>query len=185
MESITSGDATGRVMKYDPETKKVIVIKHGLSFANGLALSKDRSFLVVAETGNLQLLKIWLKGPRSQTLKIFSLLERYPDNIKTNEKGEFWVALNSLRGSLNRDNTNTIHVNNNVNYSENSLGHQDEIPWLTKDPVAIKFDEDGKVVEMVDGKYRKRFESVSEVQENGGVLWIGSVTMPYVGKIKP
>jgi len=187
MLSIENGDKTGRVLKYDPHTKRVTVLLSGLSFPNGLALSKDGSFLVVAETGKLQLLKIPLGptktgGHHATPAQVFySQLARYPDNIKRNDKGEFWVALNSGRGLVlpkteSPDQGSLAQVQDHVD--------GDEIPWFTKDPVAIKISEGGRVVEMLDGGFGTAFESVSEVEEFGGMLWIGSVTMPYVGKLK-
>ncbi|KAL3731555.1 hypothetical protein ACJRO7_028440 [Eucalyptus globulus] len=187
MLSIENGDKTGRVLKYDPHTKRVTVLLSGLSFPNGLALSKDGSFLVVAETGKFQLLKIPLGptktgGHHATPAQVFySQLARYPDNIKRNDKGEFWVALNSGRGLVlpkteSPDQGSLAQVQDHVD--------GDEIPWFTKDPVAIKISEGGRVVEMLDGGFGTAFESVSEVEEFGGMLWIGSVTMPYVGKLK-
>ncbi|KAF8036279.1 hypothetical protein BT93_C2104 [Corymbia citriodora subsp. variegata] len=186
MLSIEKGDKTGRVLKYDPHNKRVTVLLSGLSFPNGLALSKDSSFLVVAKTGNIQLLKIPLSpsktGHHATPSQVFyPQLARYPDNIKRNDKGEFWVALNSGRGLV---------LPKTEGPDQGALvqgqGHVDgdEIPWFTKDPVAMKISEEGRVVEVLDGGFGTAFESVSEVEEFGGTLWIGSVTMPYVGKFK-
>lgn len=186
MLSIESRDKTGRLLEYDPHTKRVTVLLSGLSFPNGLALSKDSSFLVVAQTGNLQLLRIPLRpsktGHHVTPAQVFySQLARYPDNIKRNDKGEFWVALNSGIGLV-------LHKTEGPEQGSivQGQGHidGDEIPWLTKDPVAIKISEEGRVVELLDGGFGTTFESVSEVEEFGGTLWIGSVTKPYVGKLK-
>ncbi|KAK4784178.1 hypothetical protein SAY86_018546 [Trapa natans] len=173
VKSIENGDNTGRVLKYDPRTHKITSLLNGLTFPNGLALSKDKSFLLVAETGNLRILRIWLNGRRrSGSPEPFALLARYPDNIKRNENGGFWVALNSGRATVLRA-------------AEKESGDEDGgIPWFTADPVAVKFGEDGAVVQVLDGMNGKRLESVSEAVEYGGTLWVGSVVMPYVGKFK-
>ena len=44
------GDKTGRLLKYDPRTKKVTLLLRGLSFSNGVALNKDNDFVLVTET---------------------------------------------------------------------------------------------------------------------------------------
>jgi sugar lactone lactonase YvrE len=54
------GDATGRVLKYDPRTNKVTLLMSGLACPNGVAVSKDRAHLVVALTGPCKLLRYWL-----------------------------------------------------------------------------------------------------------------------------
>ncbi|KAG8479630.1 hypothetical protein CXB51_029394 [Gossypium anomalum] len=64
---ISSADTTGRLLKYNPYNGEVSVLHDGLAFPNGFAFSANNSFFLV------------------------------PDNIKRNDKGEFWVALNSGR----------------------------------------------------------------------------------------
>lgn len=168
MSIILSGDRTGRLLKYVPSSQRVYVMAKGLAFPNGVALSKENSFILVAESTTLKILKIALSG--SNNIETFAEVPRSPDNIKRNAKGEFWVALNSGRGRIN------------------GLGKGREIettvPWTT-DPVAIKFDAEGNVVEVLDGGYGPQLNSVSEVEEHGGSLWIGSAVQPYVAVIKP
>ena len=53
---------TGRLIRYDTQTRKSEVLLRGLSFANGIALSEDESFLVVAETSAYRLRQYWLTG---------------------------------------------------------------------------------------------------------------------------
>ncbi|KAB1212946.1 Strictosidine synthase [Morella rubra] len=168
---LLDGDRTGRLMKYDPQTKRVTVLLKGLAFPNGVALSKDSSFLVLSESGTYQVLRFWLEGPKSHTSEIFCQLERSPDNIKRNSDGKFWLALNSGRDIPNLD------------YNLD-LQHEVAIPRLTNDPVAAKLDEEGKVVSILDGKGGNALDSVSEVEEHSGMLWIGSAVKPYVGVIK-
>ena len=163
--AIISGDRTGRLMKYEPRTKEVNVLLKGLAFPNGVAVSKDNSFLLLAESGTYQILRFWLGGSKSYSSQVFAQLERSPDNIKINNKGEFWVALNSGREIAN-------------------LGNMNVIQWWVKDPVAAKFDEEGNVVRILDGKSGNALDSVSEVEEHNGSLWIGSAVKPYVVVVK-
>lgn len=155
--AVIMGDATGRLMKYEPKTKKVTVLIRGLAFPNGLAISNDNTFLLIAETGTCRVLKYWLQGPRTGTLEVFSELPGYPDNVKRNPRGEFWVA-------LNRD---KLHFNGQT------------VP--EQHPVALRLSQEGKVLEVLEGG---AVTSISEVEENNGTLWLGSVDMPYVGVCK-
>lgn len=50
--SAVTGDASGRLLRYDPSTRKTTVVLDGLSYANGVALSADESFVAVAETNH-------------------------------------------------------------------------------------------------------------------------------------
>nr|AFK33536.1 unknown [Medicago truncatula] len=92
---LVSGDKTGRLMKYDKSTKEVKVLLRGLAFPNGVALSKDGSFLLVAETSNCRILRLWLHGPKAGKVSTFVDLPGFPDNIRRNSYGQFWVALYS------------------------------------------------------------------------------------------
>lgn len=162
-------------MKYDPRTNKVSVLLKGLAFPNGVALSDDRSFLVVAESGTFKLLRFWLRGSKSSrrtAVEVFSTLERSPDNIKKNSKGEFWVALNSGRELQNHG------------FMESRHETESAFIWGTKDVVAAKYDREGKVIGVLDGKGGDSLDSVSEVEEHNGYLWIGSAMKPYVGIIR-
>jgi sugar lactone lactonase YvrE len=50
--------ATGRLLEYDPASMTTRVVAKGLSFANGVALSRDERTLFVAETGRSRVWKI-------------------------------------------------------------------------------------------------------------------------------
>ena len=55
-------DRSGRLLKYDPLTKKASVLYRGLAFPNGVALSQNNSFILVAESTRRRILKFNLKS---------------------------------------------------------------------------------------------------------------------------
>lgn len=116
------------------------------------------------------------KGPKAQTTEIFAQLERFPDNIKRTDNGEFWIAMNTGRGKLE---TQTWMGLGGATTQHGEV----KIPWIRADPVAVKVDERGGVKGMIDGEEGQALESVSEVEERKGRLWIGSAVKPYVGFI--
>jgi len=88
-----TGTPNGRVLKYDPQTKKTTTLISDLYFANGVALSQDESFLLVAETWKSRIKRYYLKGPKAGTIDMFSEeLPGLPDNINSNGKGTIWVG---------------------------------------------------------------------------------------------
>lgn len=171
-ESIRLGDRSGRLLKYDPTTKEVTVLMRSLAFANGVALSKDNSFVLVGESGTSQIHKFWLRGPRAQTSELFAHLDKSPDNINRNERGEFWVAVGSGRQA-------TVQAP-----SPQSLEGQVMDPWLSRDTVGIKFNEQGKMVKVLDGNGGNELSSISDIEERNGNLWIGSVVKNYVAVVQ-
>ncbi|PHT34702.1 Protein STRICTOSIDINE SYNTHASE-LIKE 10 [Capsicum baccatum] len=80
------------VGEHDKSTKAVTVLLRGLAFANGVALSKDKSIVLVAENSTSRIVRYWLKGPSAGQHYTFIDLTGYPENIGKNSKGEFWVA---------------------------------------------------------------------------------------------
>ena len=84
----------GRLLKYDPNTKTTSVLLDGLEFANGVALSQDQSCILVAETGNYDIISYCLQCPKAGTHEIFfENLPGIPDGMSSNDDGTFWVAL--------------------------------------------------------------------------------------------
>jgi sugar lactone lactonase YvrE len=99
--SLIAANPTGRIIKVNPTTKEVSVIESHLSFANGLALSSDESYLIVSDLGHNSICRIWLKGPKQgQKETIFENLPGFPDNIQRASDGGFWIALASQRSAL-------------------------------------------------------------------------------------
>ena len=91
----------GRVLKYDPETQEATVLLAGRSYANGIALAADGSYLLVAETGTYSILKHWLEGSRAgETETLIANLPGFPDNINDNPDGTFWTGLVSPRSPV-------------------------------------------------------------------------------------
>jgi strictosidine synthase len=88
----------GRLFAYDRRTGETRLLLGGLYFANGVALSRDESFVVVAETGSYDLKRRWLKGPRAGEVDTFiENLPGFPDNVSSSGTGIFWVALPAPR----------------------------------------------------------------------------------------
>ena len=92
--------ATGRVLACDPATGATRVVAHGLSFANGIALSADGRALFVAETGRYRFWKIDSEardvdvgGGSPQARALLENLPGYPDNLMRGRDGRLWVGL--------------------------------------------------------------------------------------------
>ncbi|KAJ8505579.1 hypothetical protein OPV22_006465 [Ensete ventricosum] len=166
--SVITGDSTGRLMKYDPRTRKVTVLRRGLPFPNGVALSGDGNFLLFAETGSCRVVKHWLRGPRTGAMEVFAELPGYPDNIRRTARGEYWIALNREK----------INLNGGGITEDEKATEGEAAAAAAEHPVAVRLSREGKVLEvLLDGG---ESTSVSEVAEENGAIWIGSVEMPYV-----
>jgi sugar lactone lactonase YvrE len=91
LEIIESG-ASGRVLEYDPASKKTRIVARGFTFANGVALSKDEQSLFVADTGRYRIWKVALQGNAPAKVLIDNL-PGYPDNLMRGQDGRIWAGL--------------------------------------------------------------------------------------------
>ncbi|MGW1916184.1 SMP-30/gluconolactonase/LRE family protein [Streptomyces sp. NPDC002076] len=91
---IVEHTGTGRLLRLPPEGGEPEVLLDGLQFANGLAVSADGDFLVIAETGACRLTRYHLTGPRAGHADLFATLPGMPDNLwREGPDGPLWVAL--------------------------------------------------------------------------------------------
>ncbi len=98
---ITEHGGHGRVLVYDPRSDVTQVLMSGLNFANGIAVSHEYDFFLVAETGSYKIHKYWLKGPKSGSSEIFiENLPGFPDNIVRGKDDRFWIGLVSPRNNI-------------------------------------------------------------------------------------
>ncbi|KAI3408786.1 Str_synth domain-containing protein [Psidium guajava] len=181
MNSCLSGDKTGRLMKYDKASKELKVLLRGLALANGVALSKDGLFLLVAETATCRILRLWLKGPNAGKLDTFAELPGYPDNIRRNSRGEFWVGLHTKKGPVSRFLLSNSLIGNfalRLPLSFQQL-HSFFVGWKA-DATAVKLGEEGEILEVLEDTEGKTVQFISEVEERDNKLWIASVMRPFI-----
>lgn len=99
-----SGEASGRVLCYVPDTGKTYVLATNIRFANGIALSKDRTHLIVASTSSYVLYKVptptiemlssgTVKAIPAAELELFHQgpLPGMPDGLTVAPDGTVWV----------------------------------------------------------------------------------------------
>ena len=181
---ILSQDKTGRLMKYDPQIKQVSVLLNNLTFANGVALSKDGDYILIVETTNCRVLKYWLETPKAGTLEVFADLPGFPDNIKRSPRGGFWVGIYSRRERLIQWILSYPWIGKAL--VKLPLDIAKAYSYLAKlkgsTGLAIRLSEEGDVLEIVEDRVGNRGRSISEVEERDGVLWVGSIDAPFAGK---
>ena len=153
----TTGDSTGRIMKYDPRTNQVTVLQSGVTYPNGIAISADRTHLIVALTGPCKLMRYWIRGPKANTSEPFADLPGYPDNVRPDGKGGYWVALHREKF---------------------------ELPFgLDIHLLAIRIGAEGEMLQEMKGP--KNVRPTEAVERDDGKIYLGSVELSYVGIVNP
>lgn len=180
---ILSGDKTGRLMKYDPATKQVTVLLENLSFPNGVALSEDGNYILLAETTSCRILRYWLKTSKAGTIEIVAQLPGFPDNVKRSPRGGFWVGIHSRRKGISKLVLSFPWIGNVLIKLPIDIVkiHSSLVKLSGNGGMAMRISEQGNVLEILEEIGRKMWRSISEVEEKDGNLWIGSVNMPYAG----
>ncbi|CAE5956889.1 unnamed protein product [Arabidopsis arenosa] len=178
---IVSGEDSGRVLKYNPKTKKTTTLVRNLQFPNGLSLGKDGSFFIFCEGSIGRLRKYWLKGEKAGTSEVVALLHGFPDNIRTNKDGDFWVAVHCHRNIF----THVMAHHPRVRKFFLKLPISVKFQYLLQvggwpHGVAVKYSEEGKVLKVLEDSKGKVVKAVSEVEEKDGKLWMGSVLMSFI-----
>ncbi|CAL4996506.1 unnamed protein product [Urochloa decumbens] len=150
-------NSTGRIMKYNRQTNEVIVLRSGVTYPNGIAISADRSHLIVALTGPCKLMRHWIRGPNAGLAELFTDLPGYPDNVRPDGKGGYWVALHREK-------------------YENPNGKEDS------HLVAIRIGAEGERLQVMRGP--KDVRPTEAVEREDGKIYLGSVELPYVSIVK-
>jgi len=171
--------ATGRLMSYDPSTKRVRVLLDKLQYANGVALARDGSHVLVNETGLYRIRRYWLTGAKAGSADIFiDNLPGFPDNLSVGPSGTLWVALYTVRNPAADALANKPFLRKVVWRLPQFLQ-----PKPKKYGFVLGLSQDGKVTHNLQDT-KGAYSPVTAVVESGGYLWLGSLTEPSLARIK-
>ncbi|KAE8661741.1 hypothetical protein F3Y22_tig00113724pilonHSYRG00132 [Hibiscus syriacus] len=150
-KALNTNDTTGRLLMYDPNTDRVTVLMKNLSGPAGVAISQDGAYVLVSNFIGNNTIRYWLRGPRANTYDSIDFQER-PDNIRRTVVGDFWRAAAVLKQ-----------------------------PAQSLIPVAQRIDVFGRASRTVNLEAWYGNKLISEVQEIGGELYVGSRFTSFVG----
>lgn len=98
--------STGRILEYDPASKTSRIVVKGLSFANGVALTRDEQSLLVAETGKYRVWKVAVtadnldvRAATPQATVLLDNLPGYPDNLMRGLDDRIWLGFSGPRNA--------------------------------------------------------------------------------------
>lgn len=169
----------GRLLAYDPGTKTTRLVLDKLYFANGVAVSPDQSFVLVAETGKYRVQRYWLTGPQKGESDIFiDNLPGFPDGISSNGKDTFWLAL--IQGPESRKDMDSILPQPFIRKIFMRLPESVSTP--KNDGFVLGLDIDGDVIQNLQdpsGSYAQ----ITSVEEHEGMLYLGSLVEDAIGRL--
>jgi sugar lactone lactonase YvrE len=170
----------GRFLSYDPTTGQVKVLLRNLYFANGVALSQQEDFVLINETYRYRIVRYWLKGPKAGTHEVFlDNLPGFPDNISSNRKGTFWLALFTVRN----DTMDKLHPSPFFKAQKSKLP---KAFWPKPLPYGfvLALDEQGGISRSLHEPTGKHLKEITSAREYHGYLYLGSLHNDRIGKYK-
>ncbi|EEF32892.1 strictosidine synthase, putative [Ricinus communis] len=182
---LLEGESTGRLLRYDPPTGTTHIVLDGLAFPNGVQLSKDQKFLLFTETTNCRIMKYWIEGPKTGNVELVANLPGFPDNIRVNDKGHYWVAIDCCRTRAQEILTHNPWIRSVYFRLPIRMSILARLMGMKMYTVVSLFNENGEILEVLEDPKGVVMKLVSEVREVQGKLWIGTVahnhiaTLPY------
>lgn len=168
----------GRMLSLDPATGKPRTLLRDLYFANGVALSPDETFVLVAETGKYQVRRFWLKGPKAGQDDVFiGNLPGFPDGISSNRRDKFWLALVTPRQAVFDRMLPYPFVRKVVMRLPKFLQ-----PAPKRYSFVLGLDLQGQVVENLQNGGPDCYAQIANVVERNNHLYFGSIGEDSVGR---
>lgn len=177
-EELLEHQPNGRLFALSPQDQRPRTLLEGLYFANGVAVSPDQSFVLVAETGKYRIRRVWLKEPKMGQNDIFiDNLPGFPDGISSNGRDKFWLALVTPRQAL----------------FDRMLPH----PFLRKVVIrlpkflqpapqhysfVVALDQNGRVIENLQNGSPDCYSEIANVVEHNNTLYFGSIAEDNIGR---
>lgn len=169
----------GRLLALSPEAQRPRTLLEDIYFANGVAVSPDQSFVLVAETGEYRIRRYWLKEPKRGQADVFiENLPGFPDGISSNGRDKFWLALVAPRQALfDRVLLPYPLLRKVVLRLPKSFE-----PAPQRYSFVVALDQNGRITDNLQNGSPGCYAEISNVVEHNHTLYFGSIAEDTVGR---
>jgi sugar lactone lactonase YvrE len=164
----------GRLLAYDPASRRTDVIATGFFFPNGVALTPDEDALLVCETVAHRLVRVSLPGAAVTQL---ADLPAYPDNMSSVGDGTYWIALASPRVAL-AEKLLPHPTMRRIAAALPSRLQPQPLPYV----ITALVDGEGTLLRALHGP-AGRYVMATGVRQDGDTLWLGSLTEQGIARV--
>ena len=176
------GRGNGRIICYDPRTRKTTTVLRNLIFPNGVAMASDGQSIIFAESWACSIKRYWFDGPKAGTTEtVIASLPGYPDNINRASDGNYWLALMGMRSPA-------FDLAMKMPAFRRRMSKQlpgDE--WLSPNintGCIVKFNEQGEILDALWDLGGENHPMITSMREHRGYLYIGGISNNRIGRYK-
>lgn len=104
INTLIEHDSTGRLLKYDVNSRKLTVVAADFVFPNGVQITDNKEAIILCEFGKQRLMRVFIKGSKVGKTELFSPLPGECDNVRRSlnpDQETYWVAFASVRNASN------------------------------------------------------------------------------------
>ncbi len=169
----------GRLLVYDPQTHLTTTLMKELYFGNGVALSKNEDFVLVAESSRYRISRYWLKGKnRGKSDTFCDNLPGFPDNLSRSGDGHFWVAIASPRDTL-------IDFLHRYPTLKKLIAKLPKSVWAKqkKYGLVLKVDDNGRIEKSFHDAKASVVYGITTVEQFGNTLFFGTYEGSWIGRL--
>lgn len=176
---LLEGRPNGRLLSYDPATRRTRTVCDNLVFPNGVCLTHDGRHLLAASTWNCSILAFELSNLAAGPRVFLDGLPGYPDNINRSSDGGYWVALAGMRNAV---------MDQAMRYPALRRRMAKRVPptnWLFGNlniGGVLKLDGRGHIVDALWDKPDGPLYMITSMREHDGALYLGGVTNNKIGR---
>ncbi len=174
---LLEGRPYGRLYVHDPASGETTLLRDGLYFANGVALSQDGAAVFVAETYRYRIRKFWLHGERAgQDEIIADNLPGLPDNINSDGAGTIWLAMPTPRKAI-------ADVSARHPWMRTLMVKLPRALWPKPDRygLVVAMDENGTLTSSLHDPAGDHLRMVTSALPHDGKLYLGSLENDRIG----
>jgi hypothetical protein len=173
------------LIRFDPVKKTSKVLLDGLAVANGVQLSPGEDFVLVVESLRARVMKFNLKGKNAGKAEVFAEnLPCVPDNIGPSSKGGYWIG--SFLSRHKEKKFNFLDFLGPRAWIRRILAQfplQRLIHYSHEGSIIVELNTRGEVVRTLMDQEGETVRGTSDVEDVGGVLYLGSYDQNYIATI--
>ena len=176
---LLEGRPNGRLLSFDPRSRKTRTICDYLVFPNGVCLTHDSRHLLVASTWACSILIFDLQNLADGPRVFIRGLPGYPDNINRSSDGGYWISLAGMRNPVMDEAMKIPGVRRRMTRRVPPTN------WLFANlniGGVLKADGAGRIVDALWDKPDGPLYMITSTCEHKGALYLGGTTNNKIGR---